>query len=68
MEKVIGIAIALFVSAIMLPVALNLLANSTTAAKMPNVDSSVRTMVAVLLPVLAVISIILVFLYKKNNE
>lgn len=66
-HKIVGIAIGLFVAAVMLPTALNSLANGTTAAKMPNVDASVRTITAVLLPVLGVIGIALYFLRAQGD-
>ena len=61
--KVIGIGIALFVTAIVLPLGLNALAN----ASMPNVNSSVKTMLIVLLPVLGVVGIALLF-YRHSND
>jgi hypothetical protein len=65
-HKIVGIAIGLFVAAIILPMSLNLLANGTTATAMPNVNSSVRTLLAVLVPVLAVIGIVLYFLGRTE--
>jgi hypothetical protein len=62
--KVVGIAVGLIVAALMLPIALNQLANGTTAVAMPNVNSSVRTMLAVLVPVIAVIGIVMYFLSR----
>lgn len=63
LSKVVGVSIGLFVAAILLPVALNTLANAT----MTNVDSSVVTIVTILLPVLAVISIAMYFLWNKGE-
>jgi len=60
--KVVGIGIALFVTAILLPLGLNALAN----ASMVNVDANVVTILTVLLPVLAVIGIALYFM--KNSD
>jgi choline-glycine betaine transporter len=60
--KVVGIGIALFVTAILLPLGLNALAN----ASMPNVDTNVITILTVLLPVLAVIGIALYFM--RNSD
>jgi choline-glycine betaine transporter len=60
--KVVGIGIALFVTAILLPLGLNALAN----ASMVNVDTNVVTILTVLLPVLAVIGIALYFM--KNSD
>jgi len=56
--KVVAISIGLFVAAILLPSALNTIAN----ASMENVDPAVVTIVQVLLPVLGVIAIALYFL------
>jgi hypothetical protein len=61
-SKVVGIGIALFVTAILLPLGLNTLAN----ASMTNVNSNVRTILTVLLPVLAVIGIALYFLAHSD--
>ena len=58
LTKVVAISVGLFIAAILLPVALNEIAN----ASMPNVDDSVVTIITVLLPVLAVIGIALYFL------
>lgn len=64
--KIIGIGIALFVTAILLPIGLNALANSSTA--MPNVNSSVKTMLIILLPVLAVVGIALLFFRHTGGD
>ena len=64
--KIIGIGIALFVTAILLPIGLNALANSSTT--MPNVNSSVKTMLIILLPVLAVVGIALLFFRHTGGD
>jgi len=56
--KVVAISVALFVSAILLPVALETMGN----ASFGNADSTVVTIATILLPVLAVIGIALYFL------
>lgn len=63
--KIVGIGVALFVLAAIVPSALNSLANSTTAVAMPNVDSSVRTLLAVLVPIAAVVGI-LMYLFTRE--
>ena len=60
MQRVIGIIIALFVAGVMLPVALTQIASGNYTG----VDPAVKTITTVLLPVLAVIAIIFVFLKK----
>jgi hypothetical protein len=65
-SKVVGVAIALFVVAIIMPLALNQLANSSTTVAMPKVNSAVITMLAVLLPVLAVVGIALYFIPRHG--
>lgn len=55
---VIGVGLALFISAIILPMSLNTMANAT----MTNVDPNVVIIVQVLLPILAVLAIALYFL------
>lgn len=64
--KVIGVGIALFVTAILMPMGLNALANSSKTG-MPNVDSNVKIMLAILLPVLGVVGIALMF-YRHANS
>lgn len=64
-EKVVGISIALFVAAIMLPLALSQIALSGTNMTDSGVSPVVIIMVTVLLPVLAIIGIVLYFLYHK---
>lgn len=61
MQRVITICIALFVAGIILPVALGTLANATWT----NVDPAVKTVCTVLLPILAVISIVYVFIKRR---
>ena len=62
LDKTIGIAIALFVAAVVLPVALVTLGNATWTG----VDDTVVTIVTVLLPVLGVIGIALLFIKAKD--
>jgi hypothetical protein len=62
LTKIIGVCLGLFVAAVLLPTALNTLAN----ASMTNVDPAVITIVQVLMPVLGVISIAMYFLYIKD--
>lgn len=61
-EKVVGIGIALFITAIILPLALVTLAD----ANLTGVDDNVVTILTVLLPVLAVIGIALYFM--RNSD
>jgi hypothetical protein len=56
-RKVIGISLGLLLAAVMLPLALNQLAN----ASMPKVNSSVVLILVVVLPILAIIGIALAF-------
>ena len=62
-EKVVGISIGLFVAAIMLPLALSQIALSEANMTDSGVSPVVITMILILLPVLAVIGIVLYFLY-----
>lgn len=62
LNKVVAIAIALFIVAVLLPPALNSLANAT----MTNVDPAVVTVLQVLLPILAVIGIALYFMPRRD--
>lgn len=61
MQKIISIVIALFVAGVMLPVALTSIASGNYSG----VDPAVKTIVTVLLPILAVIAIIYVFIRKR---
>jgi len=60
-EKVIGISIGLFVTAIILPVSIVTLANTTWYST----NTAVKTMATVLLPVLAVVAIAMYFMHKE---
>jgi len=60
--KIVGISIGLFVAAIILPVAIVTMANTTWYTT----NTAVKTMVTVLLPVLAVIGIALYFLKEHD--
>jgi len=62
MSRVISIVMALFVAGILLPTALTSLANGNYTG----VDSAVKTVATVLLPVLAVIAIAMIFIYRKK--
>ena len=57
-NKIVAVAIGLFVAAITLPLALVQMANTTWYS----VDPAIVTVVTILLPVLGVISIALIFL------
>jgi hypothetical protein len=63
MNKVVGISIALFVAAYILPLALVALSNDTA---LTGVDPSVVTMVQVLIPIIGVVAIILYMLPRKG--
>jgi len=60
-SKVITIIIALFVAGVLLPVALTELATGNYTG----VNPAVKTIATVLLPILAIIAIVYVFLKKK---
>jgi len=60
--KIIGVGLSLFVLGILLPLGLNQIANAT----MPNVDPAVITVVQILLPVMAVISVVM--WYVRSTE
>ena len=62
MSRVVSIVMALFVAGILLPTALTSLANGNYTG----VDSSVKTVATILLPVLAVIAIAMIFIYRKK--
>ena len=62
MSRVVSIVMALFVAGILLPSALTSLANGNYTG----VDSSVKTVTTILLPVLAVIAIAMIFIYRKK--
>jgi hypothetical protein len=58
MSKVIGIAVALLLVAVLVPVALTTLA----AANVTGVDDTVVTVLTILLPILAIIGIAMYFI------
>lgn len=60
--RIIGIAIALFIAGVIIPSALVTIANST----LTGVDPSVQTMFTVLLPIMAVVGIILMFVRYQD--
>jgi hypothetical protein len=63
MSKIVGISIALFVAAYILPMALVALSNDTA---LTGVDPSVVTMVQVLIPMIGVVAIILYIIPRKG--
>ena len=65
LHKVVAISIGLFVAAIMLPMALLQLANTTWKTTNGPVNPAVVTIITVLLPVLAVIGIAIYFLRNE---
>lgn len=60
--KIVGIAIGLFVAAIIMPAALTAIANAT----LTGVDSSVITIFQVLLPIIAIIGLVMIFLKSTD--
>jgi len=56
--KIVGIAIGLFVAAVIMPAALVAIANAT----LTGVDASVVTIFQVLLPIIAIIGLVMLFL------
>lgn len=60
--RIIGIAIALFIAGVIIPSALVTIANST----LTGVDPAVQTMFTVLLPIMAVVGIILMFVRYQD--
>jgi heme/copper-type cytochrome/quinol oxidase subunit 2 len=64
-EKIVAIAIGLFVAAIIVPIALVAIANSESNMTTEGVNPAVITIVVILLPVLAVIAIAMWFLRKE---
>lgn len=63
LNKVIAVSVGLLVLALIFPIALNTLANAT----MTNVDSTVVTVVTILVPILAAIGMAVFFLPKLNH-
>jgi len=63
LNKVIAVSVGLLVLALIFPIALNTLANAT----MTNVDSTVVTVVTILVPILAAIGMALYFLPRMNH-
>lgn len=60
--KIIGIAIGLFVAAVIMPAALVAIANAT----LTGVDSSVITIFQILLPIIAIIGLVMLFLKSTD--
>jgi len=63
MNKIIVVAMGLLIIAVLVPVALDLLANAT----LTNVDSTVKTVLQVLLPILAIIGLALLFIPRMRK-
>lgn len=60
--KIIGIAIGLFVAAVIMPAALVAIANAT----LEGVDPSVITIFQILLPIIAIIGLVMLFLKSTD--
>ena len=60
--KIVGIAIGLFVAAVIMPAALVAIANAT----LTDVDPSVVTIFQVLLPIIAIIGLVMLFLKSTD--
>lgn len=60
--KIVGVAIGLFVAAVIMPAALVAIAD----ANLTNVDPAIVTIFQVLLPIIAVIGIIMLFLKGRD--
>jgi hypothetical protein len=60
--KIIGIAIGLFVAAVIMPAALVAIANAT----LTGVDASVITIFQILLPIIAIIGLVMLFLRSTD--
>ena len=63
MNKIIAIAMGLLVVAVLVPVALVQLANAT----LTNVDPTVKTVLQILLPILAIIAVALLFIPRMHK-
>lgn len=60
--KIISIVIALLLAGILLPIGLESLVNFTSD------DATIQTLVASVLPIMAVIGIVLMFVTRKKSE
>lgn len=60
--KIVGIAIGLFVAAVIMPAALVAIANAT----LTGVDASVVTIFQILLPIIAIIGLVMLFLRSTD--
>lgn len=60
--KIVGIAIGLFVAAVIMPAALVAIANAT----LTGVDAAVVTIFQVLLPIIAIIGLVMLFLKSTD--
>lgn len=60
-ERIVGISIGLFVAGVMLPLGMLQLTNASWG----NTDPAVVTMVTVLIPVIAAVGVVLLFLYHE---
>lgn len=60
--KIVGIAIGLFVAAVIMPAALVAIANAT----LTGVDAAVVTIFQILLPIIAIIGLVMLFLKSTD--
>lgn len=75
MDKIVMLAVALIIVAVIFPIALGLLAvagdvivNTVTNATLSDVlNPTVLTLLIVLLPIIAIISVVMMFLPKGKN-
>ena len=61
-DKIIGIVIALLLAGILLPIGLDQIATFTST------DTTIETLVTTVIPVMAVLSIVMLFIGKKVND
>ncbi len=61
-SKIIGVVIALLLAGILLPIGLDSIVNFTST------DSTIQTLVAQVLPIMAVIGIVLMFVAYKPKQ
>ena len=59
--RIVGVAVGLFIAAVLMPMALDEIANAT----LTNVDPAVSTVFQILLPILAVIGIAMYFIKDR---
>lgn len=60
--KIIGVVIALLLAGVLLPIGLDSLANFTST------DSTIQSLVTSVLPIMAVVGIVLLFISKKSSK